>query len=106
LLDEELTTELERAAQERQEEASPAVVSSSNEGTTYYRQAGSLSLDAADLELRGVAIAEEDVWLPAERPSGKLPWEAKDPTAACGVRGSNVHGLVGATGFEPVTPRL
>ena len=104
LLDEELTAELERVAQERQGEASPAVVSSSNEGTTYYRQAG--SLDVADLELTGIPAAEEDLWLSIERPSGRLPWEAKDPTAVCGVRGSNVHGLVGAAGFEPAAPRL
>jgi cell pole-organizing protein PopZ len=101
LLDEELTAELERATRERRGEASPAVVSSSNEGTTYYRRAGSLSLDVAELELTGIPAAEEDLWLPAERPTGRLPWEAKDPTALCGVRGSNVDDLVGRQGLEP-----
>jgi site-specific DNA recombinase len=106
LLDDELVAELERAAQERRSGAVPATAHGRDKGTTYYRRAGSYSPDVADLELTGIPAAEEDWWLPAERPSGRLPWEAKDPTALCGVRGSNVDGLVGATGFEPVTPRL
>jgi site-specific DNA recombinase len=100
LLDEELTAELERAAQKRRGETTPEVASNGSENTTYYR-AGSFRLDVADLELTGMSAAEEDWWLPVERPSGRLPWEAKNPTAVCGVRGSNVDGLVGRQGLEP-----
>ena len=106
LLDEELTAELERAAQERRGETAPEVADGLGKGTTYYRRDRSLSLDVADLELTGIPAAEEDLWLSIERPSGRLPWEAKDPTAVCGVRGSNVHGLVELRGFEPLTPSM
>jgi hypothetical protein len=90
LLDDELVAELERAAQERRSETAPAAADGLGKGTTYYRRDGSASLDVADLELMGIPAAEEDLWLPLERPSGRLPWEARDPTALCGVRGSNV----------------
>src|SRR5579875_2706832 len=106
LLDEELTAELERAAQERRGETAPEVADGLGKGTTYYRRDRSLSLDVADLELTGIPAAEEDLWLSIERPSGRLPGEAKDPTAVCGVRGSNVHGLVELRGFEPLTPSM
>jgi hypothetical protein len=69
LLDDELVTELKRAAQERRSETADGLA----KGTTYYRRAGSVSLDVADLELSGIATAEEDLWLPAERPMGRLP---------------------------------
>jgi site-specific DNA recombinase len=94
LLDDELVAELERAAQERKSQKTPATADGLSKGTTYYRRGGGVSLDVADLELTGIAIAEEDLWLPAERPSGRLPWETKNPTALCGVRGSNVDDLV------------
>jgi hypothetical protein len=41
--------------------------------------------------------------LTVERPSGRLLWEAKDPRVLAGVRGSNMDGVVGDTGIEPVT---
>ena len=118
LLDEELAAELERAAaqghdeslEERQPEDRTAVLDAADRldgGATYYRQGGykaeSLVLEAADLELTGTPVAEEDLWLPAERPTGRLPWEAKDPTTVCGVRGLNVEPLVELRGFEPLT---
>jgi DNA repair exonuclease SbcCD ATPase subunit len=106
LLDEELAAELERTAQGQETVAMAEATGNVDEGTTYYREDGSLSLDVADLELSGIPRAEEDLWLPVERPAGRLPWETKDPTALCGVRGSNVDGLVGGTGFEPVTSRV
>ncbi|HLI38573.1 MAG TPA: hypothetical protein VKV80_14710 [Streptosporangiaceae bacterium] len=81
LLDDELVTELKRAAQERRSGTADGLA----KGTTYYRRAGSVSLDVADLELSGIATAEEDLWLPAERPMGRLPWEAKGPHSV--VRG-------------------
>ncbi len=106
LLDEELVAELERATQERGVDVTPEVANSLDGGVTYFRDGGSLSLDMTNLELTGMPVAEEDLWLPAERPSGRLPWETKDPTALCGVRGSNVDDLVGRLGLEPRTGGL
>ena len=106
LLDEELVAELGRAVrEERRPEAAPETTSGLGKGTTYYRD-GSFSLATADLELTGMPAAEEDLWLPVERPTGRLPWEAKDPTALCGVRSSNVDDLVGRQGLEPRTRGL
>jgi hypothetical protein len=39
----------------------------------------------------------------AQRPVGRLPWEAKDTKQLVGVSGANVTDLVGDTGIEPVT---
>jgi site-specific DNA recombinase len=106
LLDEELVAVLEHKTATRDGKQANEQVEGQDEDTTYYRQAESLSLDVADLELTGIPAAEEDLWLSIERPSGRLPWEAKDPTALCGVRGSNVHGLVVRGGVEPPTFRF
>jgi cell pole-organizing protein PopZ len=101
LLDDELVAVLEHKTATRDGKQANEQVEGQDEDTTYYRQAESFSLDATDLELTGIPAVEEDLWLSIERPSGRLPWEAKDPTAVCGVRGSNVHGLVGRQGLEP-----
>jgi site-specific DNA recombinase len=112
LLDDELVAELERESQTRDGENEAADATSSEQAgakptsTTYYRRDGSFSLTAADLELTGIPTAEEDLWLPVERPGGRLPWEAKDPSVFAGVRGVNMDGLVDVTGFEPLTPCL
>jgi|SRR5580658_9650656 hypothetical protein len=106
LLDDELVAELERASGTGSMQSSTEAVDETNETVTYYRQDGSFSLTVADLALTGIPTAEEDLWLSVERPSGRLPWEAKDPGVLAGVRGSNMDGVVGAAGFEPATPRL
>jgi site-specific DNA recombinase len=106
LLDDELVAELEQKTVTPGSEQANKPLEGRSEGTTYYREDGSFSLDMASLELTGVATAEEDLWLSAERPSGRLPWEAKDPTTLCGVRGLNVDGLVELRGLEPLTPCL
>lgn len=106
LLDDELVAELERQAHDKGIESTLEPVNQQNEGTTYYRRDTNFNLTMTGLALTGAPKAEEDLWLPVERPSGRLPWEAKDPSAFAGVRGSNVDDLVGTTGFEPVTPRL
>jgi site-specific DNA recombinase len=109
LLDDELVAELERASQTREGENQTADATGSEQAgagpksTTYYRRDSSFSVAVADLELTGIPTAEEDLWLPVERPSGRLPWETKDPSVLAGVRGSNMTGLVGDTGIEPVT---
>ena len=103
LLDDELVAELERASQARGTPSSAETADAPGSGTTYYRRGGGISLTMADLELTGIPTAEEDLWLSVERPSGRLPWEAKDPEALLGVRGSNIDGVVGDTGIEPVT---
>lgn len=41
-----------------------------------------------------VPAAEKDLWLSVERPSGRLPWEVKDPALALGVRGPNMDSVV------------
>ena len=103
LLDSELVAELERAAHGHETEPVPEAANGLGEGATYYRQGGSVSLDIPNLELTGIPAAEEDLWLPAERPTGRLPWETKNPKTLLGVRGSNMDDLVGDTGIEPVT---
>jgi site-specific DNA recombinase len=112
LLDEELAAELQHTETETAEgtEAhAPVVAGGGTDGTRYYRQDGSrtvenLVLNVPALELTGIPVAEEDLWLSRERPSGRLPWEAKDPKAVLGVRGLNVDCLVELRGFEPLTP--
>jgi site-specific DNA recombinase len=106
LLDSELVAELERAANGHETESVPEAANGLGEGATYYRQGGSVSLDIPNLEPTGIPAAEEDLWLPAERPTGRLPWETKNPKTLLGVRGSNMDDLVGTAGFEPATPRL
>jgi site-specific DNA recombinase len=102
LLDDELIAELERVSQARAESIAESADEASDQAT-YYRQDGSLCLTASDLELTDVPAAEEDLWLLIERPTGRLPWEVKDPKLLAGVRGSNIDGVVGDTGIEPVT---
>jgi site-specific DNA recombinase len=101
-----LDDELERQAGEKGIDRDLEPVSGKHEGATYYRRDRSFGLTVADLEIRGIPTAEEDLWLPVERPSGRLPWEAKDPSVFAGVRGSNMTDLVGAGGFEPPASRL
>jgi hypothetical protein len=106
LLDDELVAELERASQAQDGENQTADATGSEQAgaasrSTYYRRDRNFSLTVADLALTGIATAEEDLWLPVERPSGRLPWEAKDPSVLAGVRGSNVTGVVGRQGLEP-----
>lgn len=60
---------------------------------------------ANGLALAGAPKAERICGCQWNDPGGRLPWEAKDPSAFAGVRGSNVDDLVGAGGFEPPTPR-
>jgi hypothetical protein len=84
----------------------PETATGIGKGVTYCRQDETFSLDVPNLELTGIPAAEEDLWLPAERPSGRLPWETKNPKTMLGVRGSNMDDLVGTAGFEPATPRL
>jgi hypothetical protein len=42
----------------------------------YYRQASGFSNVADELALETLLKPEEDWWLPAERPTGRLPWGA------------------------------
>jgi hypothetical protein len=103
LLDDELVAELQRQAQDKGIERTSEPFHQQSEGTTYYRRDTSCNLTMTGQALTGTPKVEEDLWLPLERPSGRLPWEAKDPSAFAGVRGSNVDDLVGDTGIEPVT---
>ena len=104
LLDDELMAELESALRpERQPETMPAAAQGQNDGTTYFRTANPSGSVAEDPVLAALLRPLEDWWLPAERPRGRLPWEIKDPTALCGVRGSNMDDLVELRGFEPLT---
>jgi hypothetical protein len=102
LLDDELTAELERVSQTQDAQDIPEATDKTR-GKTYFRQGGGFGLTVADLKLTGIPTAEEDLWLSVERPSGRLPWETKDPGVLAGVRGSNIDGVVGDTGIEPVT---
>src|SRR5579859_3883495 len=47
-----------------------------------------------DTNIRNLIETEEAWWLPEEPPSGRLPWEVKDPSLLAGVRGVNMNGLV------------
>ena len=97
LLDEDLVAELERQAGRPGEaeagEPSPAHV--------HYRRASSPTRQPVPAD-----SARTIERITAERPAGRLPWEARDTKQLIGVSGANVTDLVGATGFEPVTPRL
>ena len=106
LLDDELVAELDRASRIRSTENSAESADEAKSGTTYYRRDGSFSLTVADLELTGMPMVEEDLWLSVERPSGRLPWEAKNPKQLVGVRGSNIDGVVEHIGLEPMTSSM
>ncbi len=97
LLDEDLVAELERQAgrpveAEADEPSSPHV---------RYRRAPSPTRQPVPTD-----SARTIERITAERPAGRLPWEAKDTKQLVGVSGANMSDLVGATGSEPVTPRL
>lgn len=106
LLDDELVAEVERESQARGAGSVPQPTDGPGEGTPYFRSSGDAWESADDLSLDLLVRAEEDWWLPVERPSGRLPWEAKDPSLLAGVRGSNMNGVVGPTGIEPVASSL
>ncbi len=93
LLDDELIATLDQEAHEHGDSTGEP-----GEDETYYRRTG----DGRE----HVGTLDGGQWLTIERPRGPLPWEAKNPASPGVRRGSNVDNLVGATGFEPVTPRL
>jgi site-specific DNA recombinase len=106
LLDDELVAVLGQKSTTAGTEQANEPVEGLGGGTTYYRRASELSSTAEAMALEALHMPADDWWLPAERPTGRLPWEAKDPTALCGVRGSNVDDLVGRVGLEPTTGGL
>jgi len=79
LLDEELVAELERQVQAREAESETQTPEEPGQGQTYYRQAGSTSRLPGSPDIDRLVEAEEYWCLPAERPSGRLPWEVKNP---------------------------
>jgi hypothetical protein len=103
LLDEELVATPGRKGAKSDEEGFSRADSKPNGGATYYRRMAEINEPYSDLE---DDMPWEDHWLKQERPTGHLPWESKNPVSPAVRRGSNVNGLVGATGFEPVTARL
>ena len=102
LLDDDLAVELERQSKQQSSDDDGLAAA----GRTYYRHAMTTSRlpDSPDIDQLGKA--DEDWCLPVERPSGRLPWEAKNPSSYAGVRGSNVSTLVELSGLEPLTPCL
>ena len=104
LLDDELVAELERqGSRPGEEDDRPSITH------VHHRRATRPILHPVPVVVQHAVAEDEDEdgrRLPAERPTGRLPWEERDTKQLVGVSGSNVHTLVGATGFEPVTPRL
>ena len=70
----------------------------------YFRRQTSGSDDLSGQDQDDEALAELAGRLWIERPRGALPLDSRNPALREIGRGSDVHHLVGARGFEPVSP--
>jgi hypothetical protein len=85
LLNDELVAELERQSRAHGTEDTPEPANEPGDSATYFRRSGSTWGPTGDISLALLPQAEEDWWLPVERPSGRLPWEVKDLSVLAGV---------------------
>ena len=99
-----LTTEARLAKEARNTARDVDEIGMSPQRRHYHRRVGNLGEDESEQHdwsaAGGVALVER-LWI--ERPQGPLALELKNPALLFQGRGSNLHHLVGVTGFEPAT---